>query len=82
MDYLRSTTLETLIQQFIPGAEYGVFYVRHPEEATGRITSRMSRTSSPLICSGVCAMSNSAGVTSFTRTSVVCADNTTATSNV
>jgi hypothetical protein len=37
--YLYESQHETLIQEHIEGAEYGVFYVRRPGEASGRITS-------------------------------------------
>ncbi|MFL6274402.1 MAG: VTT domain-containing protein [Blastocatellia bacterium] len=38
-DYLRGSTVATIIQEYVPGAEFGVFYCRRPNEAKGRIFS-------------------------------------------
>lgn len=35
--YLRQANVPTVIQEHIPGEEFGVFYYRYPNEATGRI---------------------------------------------
>jgi hypothetical protein len=35
--YLRRATAATIIQEYIAGREYGVFYYRYPESVTGRI---------------------------------------------
>ncbi|MGH9846516.1 MAG: hypothetical protein ACREEM_48075, partial [Blastocatellia bacterium] len=35
--YLQNTSANTLIQEFIEGEEFGVFYYRYPDEARGRI---------------------------------------------
>ena len=48
----------------------------------GLINSRISSTGTAIIASGVAARANNPGVTKFTRASVHCADNSTATSNV
>lgn len=36
-DYLETHAAATIIQQFVPGREYGVFYFRFPDAATGHI---------------------------------------------
>jgi len=38
-DYLRTTPRRTLVQQWIAGEEFGVFYLRRPGEDRGRVTS-------------------------------------------
>ena len=38
-DWLAGTTATVILQEHVPGPEYGVFYVRRPSEASGRITS-------------------------------------------
>ena len=38
-DYLAAASGVLLIQAHVPGAEFGVFYVRYPDEPRGRITS-------------------------------------------
>jgi hypothetical protein len=37
--YLRGADCDTIIQRYVAGAEFGVFYYRHPDEAAGRIFS-------------------------------------------
>lgn len=37
--YFESANGETLVQEYVPGVELGVFYVRRPEEPRGRIFS-------------------------------------------
>jgi hypothetical protein len=37
--YLAAASGDTIVQEFIPGAEFGVFYVRHPAAPHGRILS-------------------------------------------
>jgi hypothetical protein len=32
-------TLDHVVQEYVPGVEYGIFYIRHPNEARGRIFS-------------------------------------------
>ncbi len=36
--YLEKATEDTILQTYVPGVEYGVFYERFPDEDTGRIT--------------------------------------------
>ncbi len=36
-DYLRQTTVDTLIQEYISGEEFGVFYYRYPDQPKGHI---------------------------------------------
>ena len=36
-EYLRGATGDTILQRYIPGREYGVYYVRYPDEAQGRV---------------------------------------------
>ena len=35
--YLRQANVDTLIQEFLPGEEFGVFYYRYPNQPTGKI---------------------------------------------
>ncbi len=35
--YLRSATSQTILQEYVPGCEFGVYYVRFPDEARGRV---------------------------------------------
>lgn len=35
--YLRQVKADTLIQEFVPGEEFGVFYFRYPDQVKGRI---------------------------------------------
>jgi hypothetical protein len=37
--YLEACPRDVILQQFVAGVEYGIFYVRRPQEATGRIIS-------------------------------------------
>ncbi len=37
--YLRRTQGDTLVQEYVPGLEFGLFYARHPDEPHGRILS-------------------------------------------
>jgi membrane protein DedA with SNARE-associated domain/pimeloyl-ACP methyl ester carboxylesterase len=37
--YFRTSRVDTLVQEFVAGPELGIFYVRHPEDAVGRIFS-------------------------------------------
>ncbi len=38
-DYLAQATRELIVQEYVPGVEFGVFYVRHPAAAAGRVIS-------------------------------------------
>ncbi|MEW6210368.1 MAG: alpha/beta fold hydrolase [Acidobacteriota bacterium] len=38
-DYLRRSSVDTMIQEHVAGLEFGVFYYRHPDEERGRIFS-------------------------------------------
>jgi hypothetical protein len=38
-EYLRRSNLDTIIQQYVEGAEFGVFYHRHPDAERGKIFS-------------------------------------------
>lgn len=44
---------DVMAQAFIPGVEYGVFYIRHPGEASGRIFAITRKTFSCLEADGV-----------------------------
>ena len=46
--FFRKGPCNYLLQRYIPGVEFGVFYVRHPEEARGRISS-MTEKRFPMI---------------------------------
>jgi len=37
--YLQNAKEDAIVQEYIPGLEFGVFYIRHPEESAGRIFS-------------------------------------------
>lgn len=37
--YLGAASTDTIVQEYVPGAEFGVFYYRLPDEETGRIFS-------------------------------------------
>jgi pimeloyl-ACP methyl ester carboxylesterase/membrane protein DedA with SNARE-associated domain len=37
--HLREAREDTIVQEYVPGVEYGVFYVRRPDEPRGRIFS-------------------------------------------
>ncbi len=37
--YLKAARLDTIIQEYVPGLEFGIFYVRYPGEPHGRIFS-------------------------------------------
>jgi len=38
-EYLRNSSFPVILQEYIPGEEYGVFYYRHPGDARGRVFS-------------------------------------------
>ena len=38
-DYLNASATDTIIQEYVAGSEFGVFYYRHPDEERGRIFS-------------------------------------------
>lgn len=38
-DYCRLAAMDFLVQEFVPGIEFGIFYIRLPDEASGRIFS-------------------------------------------
>jgi len=38
-DYLKTACFETLIQEYVPGDEFGIFYAREPARKAGRIFS-------------------------------------------
>lgn len=38
-EWIRQSTTDAILQGFVAGNEYGVFYVRHPDEDAGRIVS-------------------------------------------
>jgi hypothetical protein len=35
--YLRAATGDTIMQRYIPGCEFGIYYVRYPDEPRGRV---------------------------------------------
>ncbi len=37
--HLETATGEAIVQEYVPGREFGVFYIRHPDEPQGRIFS-------------------------------------------
>lgn len=38
-EYLCHASFPTIVQEYVPGREFGVFYVRHPDDKQGRIFS-------------------------------------------
>lgn len=38
-EYLAQASRRLIVQEYVPGEEFGVFYVRHPAEAKGRVIS-------------------------------------------
>lgn len=38
-EYLRQSIVDTIVQEYVPGVEFGVFYCRKPSEPHGRIIS-------------------------------------------
>jgi len=38
-EYLSCTSSHTIVQQYVPGREFGVFYVRYPDDERGRVFS-------------------------------------------
>lgn len=51
-DYLSGATEDTIVQAYIPGVEYGVFYERFPGEETGRITGITHKAATRVIGDG------------------------------
>lgn len=51
--YFASHTGATIVQEYIPGREYGVFYIRLPEEQKGRIFATTDKRFPTLIGDGV-----------------------------
>jgi len=43
--YLKGTEEEIILQEYVPGVEYGIFYERHPNEKKGRITGITEKAS-------------------------------------
>jgi len=39
LEYFRRSGVETLVQEHVPGEEFGVFYIRYPDQEKGRIFS-------------------------------------------
>ena len=35
--YLQNATGDTIVQRYVPGCEYGIYYVRYPDEGNGRV---------------------------------------------
>jgi hypothetical protein len=35
--YLRNAASDTIVQQYVPGCEFGVYYARYPDQAHGRV---------------------------------------------
>ncbi len=52
-DYLERHPLPSIVQEFVPGLEFGVFYVRRPEEPRGKIFSITDKRFPELIGDGV-----------------------------
>lgn len=50
---IEKRTCDTIIQKYVEGAEFGVFYLRHPDEKTGRIFSITTKIMTSVIGDGV-----------------------------
>ena len=51
--YLEQHPLPVIVQEFVPGLEFGVFYARHPDEETGRIISITDKRFPSVVGDGV-----------------------------
>ncbi len=54
--YLEQAWQDTIVQQYVPGPELGVFYVRIPGEARGRIFSTTEKRLPAVVGDGVCSL--------------------------
>lgn len=50
--YLRTTEFDTLVQEYVPGDEFGIFYYRYPGEQRGRIFSITEKRMPTIIGNG------------------------------
>jgi hypothetical protein len=55
-DYLRRFSSDTIIQEYVPGQEFGVFYYRLPGTAKGRIFSITEKRMPVLTGDGICTL--------------------------
>ncbi len=54
--YLGSCMHPVIVQEYVPGLEFGVFYVRHPREESGRLLSITEKSLPEVIGDGVRSM--------------------------
>lgn len=54
--YLRQSNVDTLIQEFLPGEEFGVFYYRYPNQPNGKIFAITEKRFPTVIGDGVSAL--------------------------
>jgi len=54
--YLNQSNVDTLIQEFLPGEEFGVFYYRYPNQAQGRIFAITEKRFPVVIGDGVSSL--------------------------
>ncbi|HKQ06486.1 MAG TPA: VTT domain-containing protein [Blastocatellia bacterium] len=54
--YLKGSTVATIIQEYVPGVEFGVFYYRYPNEAKGRIFSITEKRFPVVTGDGLCTL--------------------------
>jgi hypothetical protein len=50
--YLRTTEFDTLVQEYVPGVEFGIFYYRYPGEQRGQIFSITEKRMPTIIGNG------------------------------
>lgn len=51
--YLEACPLDVILQAFVPGVEYGIFYTRRPGEPRGRIISITEKVQTTVVADGV-----------------------------
>lgn len=53
MEYFEDTAEKLIVQEYVPGVEFGVFYVRHPDNEKGTITSLTSKLPTHVVGDGI-----------------------------
>jgi membrane protein DedA with SNARE-associated domain len=57
-DYLAAASIDTIVQRYVGGLEFGVFYYRYPGEASGRISSITEKRFPEVVGDGVSRLSD------------------------
>ena len=55
-DYLARTSFPAILQEYVPGEEYGIFYYRYPGDGKGRIFSVTEKRMPILVGDGKCTL--------------------------